>query len=193
MGVTIHYEGKLSVAVAPGSGFTSSDFRIRAATSPGGSHRESATPVGCPAEAYHAATLPCENPLKRRSVGVTQDMVTTTAYRWHAALSHAAIILWQAYIALFAFRSGDYLKTVLTGLGSEVGAGIALFMATHRWWLIVPGVFVVLAYVAIRRLEDRPTFSIALLAVEIVVALAMNIYWREALFMPIFSLIKQVG
>lgn len=116
-----------------------------------------------------------------------------SAYRWHVAISHAAMILWQAYIAVVAFRSGDHLATVLGGLGAEVGPGVAMFLATHRWWLIVPLVFAILAVAAMRRLDERPMFSVGVLTAEVVAALALNIWWREAWFGPLFSLMKQVG
>ncbi len=113
--------------------------------------------------------------------------------RRHVAVAHAAIILWQAYIAVVAFRSGDDLAKLLAGLGAEVGPGVALFLMTHRWWIVVPAAFTVVAIIAVRQLDRRPMFSVAVLVSEVVIALAMNIYWREAWFTPIFSLIKQIG
>jgi len=35
--------------------------------------------------------------------------------------------------------------------------------------------------------------SVYVLAVGVIVALVLNIWWREALFGPLFSLIEQVG
>lgn len=115
------------------------------------------------------------------------------AYRWHVITAHAAMILWQIYVALFAFRSGDQLANLLQGLGADVGGGVTLFLATHRWWLLVPLIFAILAFLAIRQLESRPEFSLVVLIAEVVAALGMSIYWREAWFGPMFSLIRQVG
>jgi hypothetical protein len=120
-------------------------------------------------------------------------MLTTTAYRWHIAVAHAALILWQGYIAFVAFRTGDVLGKLIAGLGAETGGAVSFFLASHRWWIVVPLAFVVLAAIAIQRLETRPMFSLSVLIAEAVTALALNIYWREAWFGPMLSLINQVG
>ena len=39
----------------------------------------------------------------------------------------------------------------------------------------------------------RPRFAIPVLAGEVIAALVMNIWWREAWFGPLFSLMRQVG
>ena len=120
-------------------------------------------------------------------------MIDSTSYRWHVATAHSAVILWQVYLAITAFRSGDMLSNFLHGMGAQTGAGISLFLLTHHWWLIVPIIFAVLAGMALRRIESNPRFSVIVLGAEVIVALALNIWWREACFGPIFSLINKVG
>lgn len=120
-------------------------------------------------------------------------MIDATVYRWHVATAHSAVILWQVYVAITAFRSGDILANLMQGIGAETGGGVSLFLVTHRWWLIVPIIFAILAGMALRRIETNPRFSVIILGTEVIVALALNIWWREACFGPIFSLIKQVG
>jgi hypothetical protein len=115
------------------------------------------------------------------------------AYRLHIALAHAAVILWQMYSAITAFRTGDRLAHLLTGLGAENGPGVSFFLATYRWWLVVPILFAVLAGAALKRLETKPMFSLAVFGASLIVALALNILWREAWFGPMFNLIRQVG
>jgi len=46
---------------------------------------------------------------------------------------------------------------------------------------------------SIRRIETQPRFAVTVLAAEIIVALILNIWWREAWFGPILNLIHQVG
>jgi hypothetical protein len=115
------------------------------------------------------------------------------ALRLHAAISHIAVILWQLYIALVAWRSGAVLERLLHGVGADSGPGVALFIATCRWWIVVPIFFAALGAAAVRRIETKPMFSVAVLGAEAIVALLMNIWWREAWFGPILSLIRQVG
>ncbi len=119
--------------------------------------------------------------------------MSSNSYRTHVVILHAALIAWQTYIALFAFRSGDALRNLLTGLGAEIGPGVSLFLLTHRWWLIVPAACAALAFAAVRRLETRPSFSVAVLAAEAVTAVLLNIYWREAWFGPVLKLIERVN
>ena len=115
------------------------------------------------------------------------------ALRWQTAIAHSGVILWQVYSAFNAWRSGAVLEHLLHGLGASYGPGVALFLATCRWWIIVPIVFAVLSVISIRRIETQPKFAVTVLAAEIIVALILNIWWREAWFGPILSLIRQVG
>lgn len=120
-------------------------------------------------------------------------MLNRTVYRWHIVVAHVAIIVWQAYLAFVAFRTGDTLSGLLAGLGAEVGAGVSLFLSTHRWWFVVPVIFAILGSVAIRRLDSRPMLSVGVLIAAVAAALLLNIWWREAFFGPLFALINQVG
>lgn len=120
-------------------------------------------------------------------------MIDERAYRLHVAVSHLAVILWQLYSAITAFRSGDTLAHLLQGLGATIGPGTAFFLLTHRWWVIVPVIFSVLAVIAVRKLERIPMFSATVLAAGVIAALALNIWWREAWFQPMFGLMKQIG
>ena len=113
--------------------------------------------------------------------------------RWQTAIAHTGVLLWQVYSAATAWRSGAILGNLLHGLGAESGPGVALFLATCRFWMIVPIIFAVLSIASIRRVESNPRFAVTVLAAEIVVALVMNIWWREAWFGPILNLIRQVG
>jgi hypothetical protein len=113
--------------------------------------------------------------------------------RFQTAIAHTGVILWQVYSAATAWRSGLALESLLHGMGATVGPGVTLFLATCRYWLVVPIVFSILSIVAIRRIESKPMFAVTVLAAEVIVALVLNIWWREAWFGPIFSLIRQVG
>ena len=120
-------------------------------------------------------------------------MVDMKVIRWQSAIAHTGVILWQVYSAATAWRSGAMLEKTLGGLGATAGPGVNLFLLTYRWWLIVPVVSAILSIVAIRVIETRPRFAISVLAGEVIAALVMNIWWREALFGPLFSLMRQVG
>lgn len=120
-------------------------------------------------------------------------MVNSTVIRWQSAIAHTGVILWQAYSAATAWRSGVILEKLLNGLGAQPGAGVTLFIVTSRWWWIVPVIFALLSVAAIRRIETRPRFAISVLAAEVIAALVMNIAWREAYFGPLFELMRQVG
>ena len=115
------------------------------------------------------------------------------ALRWQTAIAHSGVILWQVYSASTAWRSGDVLEHLLHGMGASAGPGVTLFLATCRWWIVVPIFFAVLSIVSIRRIELKPAFAVSVLAAEIIVALILNIWWREAWFGPILNLIRQVG
>ena len=114
------------------------------------------------------------------------------ALRWQSAIAHGGAILWQAYSAATAWRAGAILEKFLHDMGAEVGPPVTLFLVTCRYWLIVPVVFAVLSFVSIRQIESKPKFAVAVLAAEILVALLLNIWWRESLFQPMFSLINKV-
>jgi hypothetical protein len=120
-------------------------------------------------------------------------MPDSNALRWQTAIAHTGVILWQVYSAIFAWRGGVVLERMLHGLGASVGPGVTLFLATCRWWLVVPAIFAVLSIIAVRRVESQPRFAISVLAAEVIVALVMNIWWREALFGPMFSLMGAVS
>jgi len=115
------------------------------------------------------------------------------ALRWQSAIAHGGAILWQVYSANVAWRAGAILEKFIHDMGLQVGPGITLFLVTCRFWLIVPVIFAVLSFLSIRRIESKPAFAVAVLAAEIVAALLLNIWWRESLFGPMFSLIRDVG
>jgi hypothetical protein len=120
-------------------------------------------------------------------------MTESTAHRRQTIIVFAGVILWQIYLAIMAYRTGGALENLLHGIGAQVGPGVALFLVTCRWWLVVPVIFTVLAIVAIRRLDSTPTFALVVVAASIAVSLLLNIWWREAWFGPILRLIHQVG
>ena len=115
------------------------------------------------------------------------------ALRWQSALAHGGAILWQLYSASFAWRGGAILERFLTGLGATPGGGAALFIATCRWWIVVPIVSTVLSFLSIRKIESKPSFAVVVLAGEIGVAFVLNVWWREAFFGTMFSLMGSVG
>lgn len=114
------------------------------------------------------------------------------ALRWQSAIAHAGAILWQLYSASVAWRGGVILHKLLTGLGASAPAA-ELFIATSRWWIVVPIVSAVLSFLSIRKIESKPSFAVAVLACEIGVAFILNVWWREAFFGTLFSLMGQVG
>ncbi len=115
------------------------------------------------------------------------------ALRWQTAIAYSGVILWQVYLAATAWRSGAVLEQLLHGIGASTGPGVTLFLATCRWWIVVPIVFAALAIVSVRLVETNPKFAVSVLAAEVIVALVLNIWWREAWFGPILNLIRQVG
>jgi hypothetical protein len=119
--------------------------------------------------------------------------MNSTVIRWQSAIAHTGVILWQVYSAATAWRSGLVVENFLHGMGATAGPGVRLFLLTCRWWLIVPIASAILSIIAIRDIETRPRFAISVLAGEVIAALVMNIWWRESLFGPLFSLMGQVG
>jgi hypothetical protein len=115
------------------------------------------------------------------------------ALRWQTAIGHGGVILWQLYSTSVAWRGGAILQRFLTGLGATPGPGAALFIATCRWWIVVPIVSAVLSFQSIRMIESKPSFAVAVLAGEISVALILNVWWREAFFGTMFSLMGSLG
>src|SRR2546430_778979 len=108
--------------------------------------------------------------------------MNSTVIRWQSAIAHTGVILWQVYSAATAWRSGVVLEKVLSGMGATVGPGVTLFLLTCRWWLIVPIASAFLSIIAIRAIETRPRCAISALPGEVIAALVMNIWWRDAWF-----------
>jgi len=115
------------------------------------------------------------------------------ALRWQTAIAHGGAILWQLYSASVAWRGGAILQKFLTGMGVTPGPGAALFIATCRWWIVVPVISAVLSLLSIRRIDSKPSFAVAVLAGEIVVAFILNVWWREAWFGTMFELMGKVS
>ena len=115
------------------------------------------------------------------------------ALRWQTAIAHAGAILWQLYSVSVAWRGGAILQKFLTGMGVTPGPGAALFIATCRWWIVLPIVSIVLSVVSIRRMESRPFFPVIVLAAEIAAAFILNVWWRESFFGTMFALMGQVA
>ena len=120
-------------------------------------------------------------------------MNLSSAHRSQIIVAHSAVVLWQAYSAFAAFRGGEILAGFAHGMNLQPGPGVQLFLLTFRWWLLVPLSFAALAVVSVRRLETAPTFSLGVLTSGVIVGLALNAWWREALFGPLLGLIGQIG
>jgi hypothetical protein len=123
--------------------------------------------------------------------GATISDVNTL--RWQTAIAHGGAILWQLYSASVAWRSAAVLEKFLHSLGATVGPPTTIFLATSRFWIVVPIVSAIFSVMSVRRIATHPKLAVIVLAAEIAVAFILNVWWREAWFGPLFALMGSVG
>jgi hypothetical protein len=118
---------------------------------------------------------------------------TARVQRVVTTLALAAPILWQAYVAVSAFRVAKELGLLLSGFGASLPFVTRSFLATHRGWIVVPVLFLGLSLDLLRRPHPRPLYVGAVLGSSLLAALVMEAWLQQALFAPLFSILEKIG
>ena len=84
---------------------------------------------------------------------------------------------------------GIFVARLLPGIRHVISIPAGLFKMNFRTFSIMT----IIGTAAVKRIETKPMFSVSVLGAEVIVAIAMNVWWREAWFGPVLTLIRQVG
>ncbi len=118
---------------------------------------------------------------------------TAKVQRIITTLALAAPVLWQAYVAVTAFRVAKQLELLLAGIGAPLPFVTHSFLATHAGWILVPIVFLGLSLNILRRPNPRPLSLGVVLGSSLLAALGMGAWLQQAFFAPLFSILEKIG
>ncbi len=105
----------------------------------------------------------------------------------------SATIAWQVWLILTAWRDAPILGTLLSGLGAEPAPITAAYLASYRFWPLLPVVSAVLSFLVLRRDPPAPRRAALVLAYSLTSTLLLQAWMMEASIRPLFLLIKRLG
>ena len=105
----------------------------------------------------------------------------------------AVTIAWQIYVVVSTSFHAAAFRQLFTGLGAEVPQITRLFFATYRWWFICPVIFAALLADIARRRTSPVWYLPLLTGCSLAAGFILQAFATEACFIPLFSLIKQIG
>lgn len=104
----------------------------------------------------------------------------------------SVIVVWQLYVVVvILLRAATFLE-IFTGLGAVLPPLTRLFFITYRFWIAVPLVFAGFLIDLARRNDAPVRYAALLVAVALAVSFVMHAVATEALYAPLFSLIKSL-
>jgi len=110
-----------------------------------------------------------------------------------ASLGLGAAILWQLYVVLLAYRNAPIFRDLFSGLGGQLPLLTRAFFASYRFWILVPVLFAVLSRDLLRRRDASLQYFAIVLGASLLAALALQAWMNEAVFQPLFSILKAIG
>jgi hypothetical protein len=105
----------------------------------------------------------------------------------------AVALACQVYAVALAIWQAPAYATLFEGLGTQLSMTTRSFLATYRHWWIAT-VLITLASVDLLRRRDPPLWYLTItVSVAAVTAFGMHVWMREALFGPMFDLLRKIG
>jgi len=110
-----------------------------------------------------------------------------------SALWLALPVLWQLYLALYPGERLTQLRELLKDFGGPLPPITAWLFASYPYWIGVPVLFALLSFDVHLRKRDSLAYYVAVLAVSLGAAMAMQVWLVEAAFRPLFDVLRKIG
>jgi hypothetical protein len=110
-----------------------------------------------------------------------------------ASLGLGAAVLWQLYVVLLAYRNAPIFRSLFSGVGGELPLVTRAFFASYKGWILVPALFAILSWDLLRRKDASLLYFALVLGASLLAALALQAWMSEAMFQPLFSILKAIG
>ena len=113
--------------------------------------------------------------------------------RLHAALILATTSIWQAYVAVAAFRHAETLKNLTEGLGAELPMISISFLSSYWAFGFLPICTLVMVAFVHKKSQAPLRFSTYATIGGLLIAFFLQAWTTEAFFQPLFSIVAQIG
>ena len=105
----------------------------------------------------------------------------------------AAAIAWQIYEAAMALYQAPQFIPLFHGIGLELPLVTRSFIASYRYWWLVPLLFAALSADVMRRRAKPLLYFSAVLTLSVATALTLHAWLYQALSRPLATILEKVG
>ena len=105
----------------------------------------------------------------------------------------SAALLYQVYVVAAAIWKAPVLAQLFAGLGGPLPFITRAFFASRPFWWLVPLAFAVLSGDVLRRRDPSLRYFTLVLAGSALAALSMQAWFVEAIYAPIYEIVRKIG
>lgn len=113
--------------------------------------------------------------------------------RFAEIVTLSAGLLWQLYVVITAYRQAPRFEVLFAGLGGPLPLVTRSFLATYRFWGLLPLLFAALTVDILRRRNPSLRYFGLVLAAGFLSALVLHAWLYEAIFAPLNTILDKIS
>lgn len=117
----------------------------------------------------------------------------TTRERTVALVFLSAALAYQIYAVVLAMWKAPVFAQLFAGLGGSLPFITRAFFSTRVFWWLVPVVFVALSFDVLRRRDPPLSYFVLVLAGSALAAFFMHAWLHEAMYAPLYEILRKIG
>jgi hypothetical protein len=117
----------------------------------------------------------------------------TTRERVVALVALAVALAYQIYAVVVAIWKAPVFAQLFAGLGGELPFITRAFFATRLFWWLVPLAFAALSFDVLRRQDPSLRYFVLVLAGSALAAFSMHTWLVEAMYAPMYEILRKIG
>ena len=119
--------------------------------------------------------------------------IYTTRERIVALVALSVALLCQIYAAMIAVWKTPVFAQLFAGLGGPLPFITRAFFATRIFWWLVPTAFALVSVDVLRRRDPSLLHFVLVLVGSALAAFMMHAWIREAMYAPLFEILRKIG
>jgi hypothetical protein len=105
----------------------------------------------------------------------------------------AAALLWQIYVVVSAYRHAPRFATLFAGLGGPLPFVTESFLATYRFWGLLPLLSAALIADVLRRRNPSARYFGLVLTAVLLTGFLLHAWLYEAIYAPLYTILDKIG
>ena len=119
--------------------------------------------------------------------------VLTTRERVLSIVVLCAVLAYQIYVVVLAVWQAPTFRTLFAGIGGPLPLMTRSFLAFYRYWWIATVLLAALSFDVLRRRDPPLWYFAATVVATAATALGMHAWMHEAVYAPLFEILRRVG